>query len=57
VIWLGAVKESSKPEIKELIPWDLKSINYHGLASHNPLARDVRDPGEMRRKREEEKVR
>jgi hypothetical protein len=44
VVWLGAVKESSKPAIKELNPWELECIHYRGLASHNPLAKNIRDP-------------
>lgn len=35
-IWLGAVRESSKPAIKELAPWAVENVRYLGLANHNP---------------------
>jgi hypothetical protein len=38
MIWLGAVEEGREPAIKDLIPWELENIEYHGLAGDNPLA-------------------
>ncbi|KAG9231510.1 hypothetical protein BJ875DRAFT_444016 [Amylocarpus encephaloides] len=39
VIWLVAAKDCSA--IKEIVPWELEDILYHGLASHN-LARNIK---------------
>ncbi|KAF8863302.1 hypothetical protein BDZ45DRAFT_670270 [Acephala macrosclerotiorum] len=35
--WLGAADEEWEPEIKDLVPWGLENIEYHGLARSNPL--------------------
>jgi hypothetical protein len=45
VIWLGAVREESKYPIKDLVPWGLNNIGYHGLASHNPLSYNTKITG------------
>jgi hypothetical protein len=31
MIWLGAVDEGWEPAIKDLVPWGLENIGYHGL--------------------------
>ncbi len=51
-IWLGAVRELANPEIKRLVPWELEGLHYHGLTGYNPLARNISDPEETRKKRE-----
>ncbi|KAF8850023.1 hypothetical protein BDZ45DRAFT_680085 [Acephala macrosclerotiorum] len=38
MIWLGAVDEGWEPAIKDLVPWGLENIEYHGLAGGSPLA-------------------
>jgi hypothetical protein len=38
MIWLGAADEGWEPAIKDLVPWGLENIEYHGLTGHNPLA-------------------
>lgn len=45
VIWLGAVRESSKLPIKDLVPRGRDKIGYHGLASHNPLIYNIKNNG------------
>jgi hypothetical protein len=45
MIWLGAVDERSKPKIKTLVPWELKHIEYLGLANDNPLMTDLNRRG------------
>ncbi|KAL2012465.1 hypothetical protein VTN00DRAFT_5183 [Thermoascus crustaceus] len=42
-IWLGAVRESSKPLIQKLVPWELEYIRYRGLASCKFLAFNLHD--------------
>jgi hypothetical protein len=37
MIWLGA-DEGWEPAIKDLVPWGLENIDYHGLTGHNTLA-------------------
>ena len=44
VIWLGAVKKESKKAITGLVLWDIETINYLGLSSHNGLWRNIRAP-------------
>lgn len=44
VIWLGAVGKQSRKAIAGLVPWDIATINYLGLAGHNPLLRNISDP-------------
>jgi hypothetical protein len=45
VIWLGAVRESSKLPIMDLVPRGLGKIGYYGLVSHNPLIYNVKNYG------------
>ena len=44
VIWLGAVTKQSRKAITGLVPWDVETINYLGLSSHNGLWRNIRAP-------------
>lgn len=57
VIWLGAVKDPLKPTISSLTPWQPERIQYHGLASQNPLLYNIIDPEETRRRNDEERRR
>ena len=44
VIWLGAVWKESRKAITGIVPWDIESISYSGLAGHNGLFRNIRTP-------------
>lgn len=57
VIWLGAVKDPLKPTISSLTPWQPERIQYHGLASQNPLLYNIIDTEETRRRNDEERRR
>lgn len=51
VIWLGAIRENSKPAIQELVPWVLENIGYRGFAGYGSMAKDIIDPAETRQRR------
>ena len=44
VIWLGAVLKESRKAITGIVPWDVESIGYSGLAGPNGLTRNIRAP-------------
>jgi hypothetical protein len=50
VIWLGAVRESSKLPIKDIAHSGLDKIDYHGLASHKPLIYIIKNNGRRTRR-------
>ena len=56
MIWLGALKDPSKAVVGELTPWRQEGIDYHGLASHNPLLYDIKGPEEMREEAEQRRA-
>ena len=53
VVWLGAVKDHSKPAITELVPWGLENIRYHGLSGYRAVMQDIHDSVTTREKTEE----
>ena len=36
-IWIAAVDEGLKPEVKDRVPWDSENIDYFGLVGGGPL--------------------